>query len=127
MGKGYNNYMCKKFFHPSSKDNQKRLWQAQQKHEKELNAQVRCCLGKVEIISCDQIINCNLVIKFHLFVNSNCNFQAELRAQYDKEQELYQNKSILSKESKERLEVNFMYEPPPGDIRIPEHDADDNV
>ena len=41
-------------------------------------------------------------------------FQADLRAQYDKEQELYQNKSLLSKESKERLEVNFMYEPPPG-------------
>jgi len=78
MGKGYNNYMCKKFFHPSSKDNQKRLWQAQKKHEGELQA------------------------------------QAELRAQYDKEQELYQNKSLLSKESKDKLELNFMYEPPPG-------------
>ena len=41
-------------------------------------------------------------------------FQADLRAQYDKEQELYQNKSLLSKESKDKLEVNFMYEPPPG-------------
>ena len=40
--------------------------------------------------------------------------QADLRAQYDKEQELYQNKSLLSKESKDKLEVNFMYEPPPG-------------
>jgi len=28
--------------------------------------------------------------------------------------ELYNNKALLSKESKERLEVNFMYEPPPG-------------
>ena len=37
-----------------------------------------------------------------------------MRAQYDKEQELYQNKSLLSKESKDKLEVNFMYEPPPG-------------
>ena len=44
--------------------------------------------------------------------------QADLRAQYDKEQELYQNKSLLSKESKERLEVNFMYEPPPGELRL---------
>ena len=43
-------------------------------------------------------------------------FQADLRAQYDKEQELYQNKSLLSKESKDKLEVNFMYEPPPGKI-----------
>ena len=43
-------------------------------------------------------------------------FQADLRAQYDKEQELYQNKSLLSKESKDKLEVNFMYEPPPGTI-----------
>ena len=45
-----------------------------------------------------------------------CAFQADLRAQYDKEQELYQNKSLLSKESKDKLEVNFMYEPPPGKI-----------
>jgi len=89
MGKGYNNYMCKKFFHPSSKDNQKRLWQAQKKHETELQA------------------------------------QAELRAQYDKEQELYQNKSLLSKESKDKLEVNFMYEPPPGVKKISANPEDD--
>jgi len=89
MGKGYNNYMCKKFFHPSSKDNQKRLWQAQKKHEGELQA------------------------------------QAELRAQYDKEQELYQNKSLLSKESKDKMEVNFMYEPPPGVKKISANPEDD--
>jgi len=89
MGKGYNNYMCKKFFHPSSKDNQKRLWQAQKKHEGELAA------------------------------------QADLRAQYDKEQELYQNKSLLSKESKDKLEVNFMYEPPPGVKKISANPDDD--
>jgi len=89
MGKGYNNYMCKKFFHPSSKDNQKRLWQAQKKHEAEQAA------------------------------------QADLRAQYDKEQELYQNKSLLSKESKDKLEVNFMYEPPPGVKKISANPDDD--
>ena len=40
--------------------------------------------------------------------------QDDLRQQYDREQELYNNKALLSKESKEKLEVNFMYEPPPG-------------
>ena len=47
MGKGFNNYMCKKFFHPSSKDNQKRLWQAQKKHESELAAQVSLLINMV--------------------------------------------------------------------------------
>ena len=46
--------------------------------------------------------------------------QDDLRSQYDKEQELYNNKALLSKESKERLEVNFMYEPPPGCKKVGE-------
>lgn len=40
--------------------------------------------------------------------------QDELRNQYEKEQDLYENKAMLSKESKDKLSVNFMYEPPPG-------------
>lgn len=40
--------------------------------------------------------------------------QEELRNQYEKEQDLYENKAMLSKESKDKLSVNFMYEPPPG-------------
>jgi len=40
--------------------------------------------------------------------------QDDLRNQYDREQELYNNKALLSKESKEKLELNFMYEAPPG-------------
>lgn len=40
--------------------------------------------------------------------------QEELKAQYEKEQDLYVNKSLVSKESKEKLSVNFLYEPPPG-------------
>lgn len=40
--------------------------------------------------------------------------QEELRNQYEKEQDLHENKAMLSKESKDKLSMNFMYEPPPG-------------
>jgi len=80
--------MCKKFFHPASRDNLKRVWMAEQQAEAYKKK------------------------------------QEELRNQYEKEQDLHDNKAMLSRESKDKLSMNFMYEPPPG-VRK-ERDKDDN-
>ncbi|KAJ6647673.1 Corepressor interacting with RBPJ 1, partial [Pseudolycoriella hygida] len=88
MGKGFNNYMCKKFFHPASRDNLKRVWMAEQQ------------------------------------ADAYKKKQEELRNQYEKEQDLHDNKAMLSRESKDKLSMNFMYEPPPG-VRK-DREKDDN-
>ena len=49
-----------------------------------------------------------------------------MQQQYEREQELYNNKALLSKESKEKLELNFMYEPPPGARKEDKDDAGEN-
>lgn len=83
--------MCKKFFHPASRDNLKRVWMAEQQ------------------------------------ADAYKKKQEELRNQYEKEQELHDNKAMLSKESKDKLSVNFMYELPPGMKKEQEKETTDEA
>lgn len=78
MGKGYNNFMSKKAFHPGSQANQRRVHEAEAK------------------------------------TAAKRKHDEETLAQYLREQELLDQKSLVSKESKEKLSLNFMYEAPPG-------------
>lgn len=48
----------------------------------------------------------------------------ETLAQYKKEQELFHQKSLISRESKEKLSLNFMYEAPPGAEKPDEKKSD---
>lgn len=57
---------------------------------------------------------------------------ADTLAQYQKEQELFQQRSLVSRESKDKLSLSFMYDAPPGtssDTRGKDNgdDDDDNL
>ncbi|KAI6182338.1 Cir-N domain-containing protein [Aphelenchoides bicaudatus] len=77
MGKGFQNFMSKKDFHPSAWWNLKRKWEAEQKDEIEKKK------------------------------------QEELRVQYEREQEILNNKVLLGDE-KAKLGLSFMYDAPSG-------------
>lgn len=91
MGKGFQNFMSKKDFHPSAWWNLKRvcfcLIKTQNKFLKKWEAEQKDEMEKKK--------------------------QEELRIQYQKEQEMFNNKALLGDE-KARLGLSFMYEAPAG-------------
>uniref|UniRef100_A0A915EPT5 Vesicle transport protein USE1 n=1 Tax=Ditylenchus dipsaci TaxID=166011 RepID=A0A915EPT5_9BILA len=77
MGKGFQNFMSKKDFHPSAWWNLKKKWELEQKDELEKKR------------------------------------QEDLRVQYEKEQDILNNKALLGDE-KARIGLSFMYDAPAG-------------
>lgn len=77
MGKGFQNFMSKKDFHPSAWWNLRKKWELEQ--QAELKAKK----------------------------------EEELRVQYEKEQDILNNKALLGDE-KARLGLSFMYDAPVG-------------
>lgn len=81
MGKGYNNFMCKKPFHPGSRDNIKRV-------RKKFIILFPFC-------DHDHYLIFFLIIKVWMAeqrTEDEKKKQEELRVQYEKEQELYNNR-----------------------------------
>lgn len=90
MGKGFNNYMCKKFFHPASRDNLKRVSTYTHTYMDHIQ------LNMILIF----YLLCTFMHKFQVWMAEQKSEaykkkQEELRMQYEKEQDLHDNKFVF--------------------------------